>query len=97
MKSSITLILLTLTLFSFKVSADFEKTIQFNLIEPSHVKLEILDKTGRVLKELANAEHESGKYKYPFTLKSEDFKTLDQVYYRLTINDQAITHRILIE
>lgn len=59
--------------------------------------LQIIDQAGEDLHTLANSGHESRKYKYPFTLNSDDFKTLDQVYNRLTIDDRDETRRIILQ
>ncbi|UBM58757.1 hypothetical protein LAG90_18310 [Marinilongibacter aquaticus] len=75
----------------------FENTIEFDLEYPANVKLELVDESGKIVKELANGMHDAGKYRYPFSLGGKSFKMFDQFYYRLTVGDRAETRRIILE
>ncbi len=75
----------------------FENVIEFKLDQLANVKLELIDETGKVLEELANNIHDAGVYHYPFSLNSKSFSPIDQVYYRLTIDDRAETRRIILQ
>lgn len=74
----------------------FENTIEFELLEPSTVKLEIIKESGEVLHLLTDGTHDKGRFEYPFTLKSKNLKEVETFYYRITINDVSDTKRIIL-
>lgn len=75
----------------------FETTIEFNLEIPSYIKLELVNSEGNVIQELANGMHDIGEYHYPFTMKNRKSAIMDQLYYRITINDYSETKRIILQ
>lgn len=70
-------------------------SIDYTLINPADVKLEITDAVGRVIKEMTNTSQDPGKYKVLLDLQAENFKA--GIYFaRLTTSGKALNQRFSV-
>lgn len=75
--------------------SDFANTIAFTLEKEAHVKVEILDHDGSLIQILTDGEHDAGEFEYPYKNSKKMSNRHNILFYRITINGEILTKRLV--
>jgi hypothetical protein len=72
-------------------------TIEFNLIEPKHINLEIIDFNGSLVKSLVDNNYPEGKYSVDWDAKDSTGKTVSSgmYFYVLKVDDKEVSKKMI--
>ena len=75
-----------------------ETNIEFSLSEADHIRVEICNANGQVLKTLTNKYYQPGNYTLRWTINSELNRSFEYGYYlcRIISSEQVITRKLIL-